>query len=202
MPQISKQKIGIVGGTFDPIHLGHLAIAQLALEHFLLDKIIFIPAYIPPHKLRTISVSAEHRLAMLRRAVNGNKRFEVWDGEIERGGISYTIDTLLNLKKSHPDSLFHFIIGSDNIVEILTWHKYKSILNSITLCVSHRPGYSMKMPDELKKADIATFPSPEWGISSKMIRKYLANNISCKYLLPDTVYIYIKKTGLYKEMLP
>ncbi|MGD9201144.1 MAG: nicotinate-nucleotide adenylyltransferase [Chitinispirillia bacterium] len=198
MPQLKKNKIGILGGTFDPVHSGHLAIAQRAFDHFLLDKIFFIPAHIPPHKFSTISVSAEHRLAMLQKAVYCNKSFEVWDGEITRGGVSYTIDTLSNLKKDLPDSSFYFIIGSDNIVEILSWYKYKTILKTVTLCVSHRPGYSMKIPEELKKANIDIFPSPEWGISSKIIRKYLSCNISCKYLLPESVYTYIKKKGLYK----
>ena len=197
MPEVINNKIGILGGTFDPVHLGHLAIAQFAYEHFSLNKVFFIPACIPPHKLSTISVSAEHRLAMLHKAINGNKHFEVWDGEIARGGISYTIDTLLNLKKIYPNSIFYYIIGSDNIIEILSWYKYQSIIKMVILCVAHRPGYSMKTPDELKHAHIDTFPSPEWGISSKMIRKYLAGNISCNYLLPESVNSYINKTKLY-----
>lgn len=197
MAPVSKPRIGIIGGSFNPIHFAHLAIAQLAYEHFALQKVYFIPAYIPPHKRETITISARHRLAMLRRAVKGNRAFFVWDGELKRKGISFTVDTLNELKKLHPESQFYFIIGSDNIVEILTWRKYKAIIKMVTLCVTHRPGYSMRIPPELSEAKTVTFPSPEWRMSSSVIRSYFARNISCKYMLPDLVREYIQKNKLY-----
>ena len=199
MAPVLKPRIGIIGGSFDPVHFAHLTIAQLAYEHFALHKVYFIPAYIPPHKRETVGISARHRLAMLRRAVKGNRAFSVWDGELKRKGISFTIDTLHELKTLHPESQFYFIIGSDNIIEILTWRRYKSILKMVTLCVTHRPGYSIRIPPELSKAKIVTFPSPEWRISSSMIREYLSTNISCRYLLPDVVLEYIQKNRLYQK---
>ena len=199
MAPVSKPRIGIVGGSFDPVHFAHLAIAQLAYEHFALQKVYFIPAYIPPHKRETVTTSARHRLAMLRRAVKGNRAFCVWDGELKRKGISFTVDTLNELKRLHPQSQFYFIIGSDNFVEILTWRKYKAIIKMVTLCVTRRPGYSMRIPPELSEAKIVTFPSPEWRMSSSMIREYLSTNISCRYMLPDAVMEYIKRNGLYQK---
>ena len=194
----SQSRIGRLSGSFDPGHCGHCAIAQLALEHFSLEKIYFIPAYIPPHKRVTVAVSARHRLAMLRRAIRGNSAFCIWDGELKRKGVSFTVDTLFELKKLHPDSKFYFIIGSDNIPEMVTWKRYKAILKMVTLCITHRPGYSMRIPPELSKVKIVTFPSPEWRISSSMIRSYVVKNISCRYILPDAVVGYIQRNKLYK----
>ena len=199
MAPVSKPGIGIVGGSFDPVHFAHLAIAQSAYEHFALQKVCFIPANIPPHKRETVTISATHRLAMLQRAVKGNKAFCVWDGELKRKGISFTVDTLNELKRLYPQSHFYFIIGSDNIVEILTWKEYKTIIKMVTLCVTHRPGYSMRIPAELSGAKIVTFPSVEWRISSSMIREYLSTNISCRYMIPDAVMEYIKRNGLYRK---
>lgn len=198
MAPVLQSPIGILGGSFDPVHCAHCAIAQLALEHFALEKVYFIPAYIPPHKRVSVAVSARHRLAMLRRAIRGNRAFCIWDGELKRKGVSFTVDTLHELKKLHPDSQFYFIIGSDNIPEMLTWKKYKTIIKMTTLCVTHRPGHSMRIPPEMSRAKIATLPSPEWGISSSMIRSYLTGNISCRYMLPDAVVDYIQKNKLYR----
>ena len=199
MAPISQTPIGILGGSFDPVHSAHCAIAQLAMEHFALDKVYFIPAYIPPHKRTTVAASARHRLAMLRKAIKGNRAFCIWDGELKRKGVSFTVDTLNELKKLHPVSQFYFIIGSDNIPEMLTWKKYKSIIKMATLCITHRPGHSMRIPPELSRAKIATFPSPEWGISSSTIRSSITQGISCRYLLPDDVQEYIQKNKLYKQ---
>lgn len=199
MVSVSKPRIGILGGSFDPVHIAHCAIAQLAYEHFALKKVYFVPAYIPPHKRETVTVSARHRLAMLRRAIKRKRAFCVWDGELKRRGVSFTVDTLHELKKRHPESQFYFIIGSDNIFEILTWRKYKTIIKMVTLCITRRPGYSMRIPPELSEAKVVTFPSPEWGMSSSMIREYLTMNISCRYMLPDEVLEYIQRNRLYQR---
>lgn len=199
MALVSPAPIGILGGSFDPVHYAHCAIAQLAREHCSLEKVYFIPAYIPPHKRVSVAASARHRLVMLQKAITGNKSFCVWDGELKRKGVSFTVDTLCGLKKLHPDSQLYFIIGSDNIPEIATWRKYKTILQMVTLCITHRPGYSMRIPRELSKEKIVTIPSPEWGISSSMIRSYIAQGISCRYLLPGTVMKYIQKNRLYQH---
>ncbi len=199
MVKASSSRIGILGGSFNPVHLGHCAVAQLAGEHFSFDIVYFIPAFIQPHKKQCIAVSADHRLAMLKKAVEGNSSFRIWDGEIRRGGISFTSDTLLTLRKMHPEAGLYFIIGSDNLSEILTWHRYKKILTLVTLCVAHRPGYAIRIPQELSQATVIPFPSPEWGISSTKIRTYLAQGKSCRYMLSEEVTEYIRRNNLYRE---
>jgi nicotinate-nucleotide adenylyltransferase len=189
--------IGVLGGIFDPIHNGHLALAHCALDYFRLQTFLLVPAGKPPHK-STSGVSVEHRIAMVRLALSRDHELTLWDGEIKRGGTSYSIDTLHALSKVHPGKSIYFIIGADNLREIKTWHRYREILDRVTLCVAGRPGYSQDIPRELAKAKILFFPSPEWGISSTMIRTYLKQGLSCRHLVPENVLDYISKQGLYK----
>ena len=198
MAPIKKSRIGILGGSFDPVHCGHCAIAQMALEHFSLEKVYFIPAFIPPHKTGSVSASAGHRLGMLKTAVRENRSFQVWDGEVRRKGVSFTVDTLKQFRKRYPSAEFYFIIGSDNIRQIRTWREYETILGMVTLCVTRRPGWSLRIPEELSDTRIAFFPSPMWGISSTLIREYLAQNLSCRYLVPSAVLDYIRRHRLYR----
>ncbi len=198
MADAAKPAIGILGGSFDPLHCAHLAIAHLACEHFGLEKVLFVPANIPPHKSRTVCAPAKHRLAMLRCAIARERRFAAWDIELRRRGRSYTIDTLRILKKKRPERQVCFIIGSDNLKEIATWHRYRAILPLVTLCVTHRPGYSMRVPAEIREARIHTFPSPQWGVSSSEIRRLLKNGYSCRGLIPPEVRQYIRMHNLYR----
>jgi nicotinate-nucleotide adenylyltransferase len=190
--------IGIFGGIFDPVHSGHLAAAALALDYFGLDFVYLIPSGVPPHKHGTFAGS-KHRLAMLQKSIDGVHGLKIWDGEIKRSGPSYSIDTLEQLRRSHPSSHFFFIIGSDNLKEIPAWKDYAHLLELVTLCVAHRPGNAMKRPKELEDADIRFFPGPEWKASSTLIRKYLKNGYSCRYLLPYGVPEYISKHRLYAD---
>jgi nicotinate-nucleotide adenylyltransferase len=135
---------------------------------------------------------------MLTRAIKNTNGFEVWDGEIRRGGKSYTLDTLKTFTKSNPGAPIYFIIGSDNLSEIPLWRKYPELLKLSTFCVAHRPGHSLELPRELRSMRMKIFPSPEWKISSTMIRSYLAKEYSCEYLLPPQVLEYIGKHGLYR----
>lgn len=191
--------VGVFGGIFDPVHNGHLAAARLAYEHFSLEKVIFVPAGIPPHKTTTLAVSAESRLEMLRIALEDEPYAVIWEREVRQPGVSYTVDTLYELRKHHPDSPIFFIVGADNLIEIPTWHRYLEILEMVTLCVTERPGYSMEIPAQLTGAHLLTFPSPRWGISSTLLRSYLAQGYRCKYLLPDGVSDYILKNRLYRN---
>ncbi|MFP4241345.1 MAG: nicotinate-nucleotide adenylyltransferase [Chitinispirillaceae bacterium] len=189
--------IGILGGTFDPVHNGHLSTAMLARDHFSLDHVVFIPTGTPPHK-RTVNASAQDRLQMLRSALQGVCGFEIYEGEIARSGYSYTIDTLKILHKHYGTQPFHYIIGSDNLSEIHTWRSYEQILEKVILCVAGRPPYSQTQPTPaLKNARVEFFPSPEWGLSSTALRRYLENGCSCRFLIPDTVLAYIKEKKLY-----
>ncbi|MBN1983312.1 MAG: nicotinate (nicotinamide) nucleotide adenylyltransferase [Chitinivibrionales bacterium] len=191
-----KHKIGLLGSAFDPIHYGHLAIAQMAYEHFKLEKVYFIPSGNPPHKSGLIG-SIHHRVAMVREALRGKRQFKLWNGEIRRSGINYTIDTLNDFRRRFPDYELYFIIGSDNITELLTWKNYRQIIRLVTLCVAHRPGYSFKIPEQLSSATFVTCPSPEWGLSSTLVRNYLHHRLSCAFLLPRGVAAYIQRHTLY-----
>ena len=192
--------IGILGGIFDPVHYGHLAVAKLAREYFHLDKIFFIPAGRPAHK-STPCAHALHRLAMLKSGIGKIPGFEIWQGELRRKGPSYTIDTLRELQKQYPGAPLYFIIGSDNLTEIPQWHNFRAVLKCAVFCVAHRPGHSMRILPELASIRIKRFPGPEWNLSSTLVRQYLSAGYSCEYLLPPKVIEYIKKHGLYSGQL-
>jgi nicotinate-nucleotide adenylyltransferase len=193
----STTPIALLGAVFNPVHNGHLAIAALARSFFKIDKVYFVPSGNPPHKTENMILSAKHRLAMLRLAIDGCDSFSVYDEEIRRGGVSYTVDTILSIRKQFPETPLYFIIGSDNLGEIVTWHRYKDICENVTLCVTSRPGYPMTVPQELADADIKIFPSPDLTISSSLIRKNIALGLNCEHLLPAGVADYIKKNKLY-----
>ncbi len=197
VPGPTAEKIGLLGSIFDPIHFGHLSIAQLAFEHLSLDRVLFIPAGDPPHKQDKHITEAKHRLAMLKRAISNVPHFSIWKDELERPGLSYTIDTLSVLSAQNPQAQFYFIIGSDNLPEMLTWNRFQEIARFATLCVAHRPGYSFKIPVELRQFTIKKIPSPEWGISSSQIRSYVKKSYSCTYLVPEKVLEYIQTHKLY-----
>ncbi len=192
-----SKPVGLLGGIFDPVHYGHLAAGRLAFEHFGLDRVVFIPAGVPPHKVTTVTASPLDRLSMLRIALRNETYAAIWDREVNRSCLSYTVDTLHELAGEYPDTPLYFIVGSDNLDEIHTWHHYKEILEMVTLCIAERPGYPMRVPPSLSTAIIRTFPSPCWGLSSTMLRNYVARGYQCRYLLPDGVREYIFKNGLY-----
>jgi len=194
--------IGILGGIFDPVHNGHLAVASLARDYFSLSTILFIPAGVPPHKVTTVSASPEDRLAMLRVSLATISYAEIWDKEVYQTDISYSIDTLELLRDRYPDRRFYFIVGADNLGEIQTWHRYRDILSLVTLCVTERPGYELEIPASLTGAEVKTFPSPHWGISSSLLREYLLKGYSCRHLLPESVLAYISEKKLYTISTP
>ena len=181
---------------FDPVHFGHLSMAELARSNFHLDEVIFVPAGIPPHK-QSVTTSAFHRLEMLKLALANAPYCTIWEGEVNKSGCAYTVDTISDLSGVYPNAKLHFIIGADNLAEILTWHYSDEILNKVTLCAAARPGYDINRPDALSNADIETFNGPEWGLSSTILRKYLKSGLSCKFLAPDAVLAYIRENGLY-----
>lgn len=189
--------IGILGGIFDPVHNGHLVLADSARKYFRLSKILFIPSRRPPHKARPMA-SAADRLAMLCLALRNKSCFMVWDGELRRKGVSYTIDTLSVLAKEFPGSRFYFLVGSDNLREIMTWRRWRSVLAAVTLCVAHRPGYAAGIPSAFRTARIVRFPSTELDISSTEIRRRAACGRQFRRLVPREVAEYISIRKLYK----
>ena len=193
---MTERRIGILGGVFDPVHLGHLSIAALARESFALERVIFVPSGAPPHK-SSVTAAASDRLNMLKLALDGVDDCSVWDGEIRRDGYSYTIDTLKELSGIYENAKFYFIIGTDNLTEIQKWRSAADVIGMVTLCVAKRPGHEIVRTGALASADLKEFPGPQWGSSSTMLRDYLKSGLSCRFLIPDAVLGYIREKGLY-----
>jgi nicotinate-nucleotide adenylyltransferase len=189
--------IGILGGIFDPIHNGHLSIATCARDFFKLDQVVFIPSGNPPHKSSTVAAGPNDRLAMLKLAIQNEPSFTLWGGDINRPGYSFTIESLRTLRETYRKNPFYFIIGSDNVSEIMMWKEYREILSMVVLCVVSRPGFPLDIPESLLTVTIKEFPSPQCGLSSTMLRDYLRKGYSCRYLVPDPVLEYIKIQRLY-----
>jgi nicotinate-nucleotide adenylyltransferase len=192
-------KIGIFGGTFNPPHYGHLIVAEFIREEVGLDKIIFIPCSIPPHKQNNEYLSQiaspEHRFEMVKLAITGNKFFEVSDIEINRGGVSYTIDTVNYFVSNFPEEKFYLLIGADQFAEFHTWRKPDEIVQKVNLIVFNRPGFVIPKTEFSKFATFITIPNIE--ISASTIRKRIRHGKSIKYLVPPAVEEYILANKLY-----
>ncbi|MCX8111052.1 MAG: nicotinate-nucleotide adenylyltransferase [Syntrophorhabdaceae bacterium] len=210
-------KVGIFGGTFDPIHNGHLRVAEEVRELFSLNILYFIPVYTPPHKRDKFITDTEHRVNMIRLAIRGNRFLRLSDIEIKRGGISYSFDTVCFFEKKYGD--IYFIIGMDAFLEIDTWHRYKDIFFHTNFIVMVRSLGLKKMgieifPEdmrhEVRQIDQNMFQHTsgryiylqnitQLDISSTKIRELSLNNRSIRYLLPERVENYINKRGLYRK---
>ncbi|MBF8982158.1 nicotinate-nucleotide adenylyltransferase [Lutibacter sp. B2] len=199
------KKIGIMGGTFDPIHNGHLVIAEQIRCKYKLDKVLFIPTGTPPHKSNRNIIDSKHRYFMTLLATVTNPCFEVSKIEIESNEISYTINTIKKLKEMYPkDTELYFITGADAICQLDTWKNVDDLSKLCKFVAATRPGHSLKEVDEkihelyknyntfIQKIDI-----PVLAISSTDIRYRIKNKQSIKYLLPEPVEYYIYKNNLY-----
>lgn len=199
------QRIGIMGGTFDPIHYGHLVAAEEARWQFGLEKVIFIPAGHPPHKVSRKISDARHRLAMTRLAIESNPFFTASAIEIERPGLSYTINTVRDMRNTYPLADIYFITGADAVLEILSWKHIDELLDQCCFIAAKRPGYRLgrlkaKLPGlrrgQLKR--ITVIEVPALAISSTDIRQRVQTGRPIKYLLPEAVERYIREQGLYR----
>lgn len=198
--------IGILGGTFNPPHIGHLICAQEAYLQLELDRVVLMPARIPPHKAVEEEPGPEHRLELCRLAVQGDEgRFEVSDLEMQRSGPSYTVDTLQELHSRAPDNELFLIVGGDIAAGLPKWHEPERVLSLATLAVAKRRG--------TPKADVAEalnslrgggrsrfFEMPTIGLSSTMIRQRVRSGMPIKYLVPDPVSNYIHHHRLYRSV--
>jgi len=199
-----RKAIGILGGTFNPIHVGHLLVAQDALEQLGLERVIFVPSATPPHKAVDKLASARDRLRMIKLAIRDNARFEVNDIEIRRGGKSYSVDTLAQLKRRYPQAGFFFIIGADSLRELHLWRDVKRLVTLCTFVTVPRPGFEAK-PVVDPRLDLATrrrlrqhiLRGHACDIASRDIRTRVANGQSIRYLVPDAVHQYIRRRRLY-----
>ena len=197
-------RIGILGGTFNPPHLGHLVCAQEAYLQLELDRVTLMPARIPPHKPVDEEPGPEHRLELCRLAVQSDEaRFEVSDLEVRRAGTSYTVDTLDELQSRAPDSDLFLIVGSDIAAGLPRWRDPERVLSIATLSIAKRPGTARHDVDAalgaLEGGERARFfRMPEIGISSTMLRERVRAEQPIKYFTPDAVADYIDRHDLYR----
>lgn len=198
--------LGVFGGTFNPIHNGHLLICETIREEFGLEKILFVPAQIPPHKDVNRVAEAEHRLEMTRLAISDNPHFEVSDIEMKREGASYTVDTLAAFKTLYgPDTLLNLIVGADAIVQLTSWRRFEEILKLCRIIVARRPDTGDDALDRaidrligdygavIKKSKAVAMP-----YSSTEIRERVKSRLSIRYRVPPCVEDYIREHRLYR----
>jgi nicotinate-nucleotide adenylyltransferase len=196
-------RVGLLGGTFNPPHLGHLVCAQEALTQLELDRVVFMPVYEPPHKEAERDPGVEHRVELCRRAVVGDERFLVSRLEADTPGRSFTVDTLKKLHESSPEDDLTFIMGGDMAYALPTWHEPEAVLSLATLGVAEREGVGRRDITEhlagLAGADrIRFFDMPRLDISSSLIRRRVAAGQPIRYLVPDAVASYIDTAELYR----
>ncbi len=200
------ERIGVFGGSFDPVHMGHLTIAQDAVEQLELDRLIFIPAAIPPHKQEKALAEGRHRFEMIQLATESNLSFEVSDMELLRGGVSYTFDTMAQVQAEHPGSELFFIVGLDSLTILHSWKNVEQLLEMCTIVPFARGGedpakvaaqiqlsnhWKTKLLERLIRIH-------EVEISASEIRMRLAEGLSIRYLVPPEVEMYIAEHHLYE----
>ncbi len=197
-------RLGILGGTFNPPHLGHLVCAQEAHSQLGLDRVLFVPARIPPHKPVEHEPGPEHRLEMCRLAVADDARFAVSDMELQREGPSFTLDTLKKLSTRTPQDELVLILGGDIAAGLTEWHEPEQVLALATVAIAERRGTPRDEVDrtlaQLPGGDRARFfAMPRIGISSTMLRRRVSAGEPIRYFAPDSVEGYIQRHGLYSQ---
>lgn len=200
---MNNKKVGIMGGSFNPIHQGHLIVANEVLNIYNLHEIIFVPAGNPPHK-NGLQTSPWDRYLMAHLATVSNDKFSVSDIEIKRTEKSYTINTIKQFKEIYPDTDFYFITGTDAVLELPSWYEPEKLLKLCKFVAVSRPGTEKGIEEKIKdimetlKGDIELLQVPMLQISSTDIRERIKKGISAKYMLPESVEQYIVKNNLYR----
>ena len=202
----SRPRLGILGGSFNPVHIGHLIAAQDAMERFDLARVLFIPSHVPPHKTGGALAPAADRVAMLEAVLEDELRFEVSDLEVRRGGVSYSVETLRALARERSGEDLYFIVGSDSLLDLHQWRESGAILRLCTVITVARPGTELARirPEDLKlprpwpsRLLSNAFTGRMIGISSSEIRHRAAEGLSLRYLVPREVETYIAEHRLY-----
>jgi len=200
-------KLGILGGTFDPVHFGHLLLAESCREQAGLDAVRFLPTAVPPHKRGRELTPVETRIEMLELAVAGNEAFSVCRYEADRGGVNYTADTLESFLAEQPDRDLFFLLGADMLADLPNWHEPERICRAATLVVVARPGappidldqlYSITDDEQRERIRRRQVEMPEMGLSATEIRHRVAGGQSIRYQTPRAVEKYIESKGLYR----
>jgi nicotinate-nucleotide adenylyltransferase len=190
-------KICLFGGTFDPPHIGHLLIAQTVCEAENFDKILFIPAYTPPHKNNITPV--KHRIEMVKLAISDNPNFEYSDADIVRKGVSYTIDTILDIKQKSgfKNDEVYYLIGSDSLIDLKNWKDSKKILKECNVIVAIRPGFRPSDIPHWILQEVHFANIPRFELSSTKIRSRWVKDLTIRYMVTLPIWEYINKNNLY-----
>ncbi|MBA1434628.1 nicotinate-nucleotide adenylyltransferase [Bombilactobacillus bombi] len=189
-----QKRIGIMGGTFNPPHIGHLMVADQVLNQLGLNKILFIPDATPPHVDQKAAIAVNDRVEMVRRAIIDHRHFELGLMEVNRGGISYTYDTIRALKIAHPENRYYLIIGGDMVNYLPKWYKIDELVKMVQLVGICRKGYEKKSAYPLIWINM-----PTSDVSSTWIRQTIKHHGSVRYFVPDLVLQYIEEKGLYQD---
>ena len=200
-------RIGIFGGSFDPIHTGHLILAELCRERCGLDEVRFVPALVPPHKQHQNRASGDHRLQMVELAIGGTAPFRSWNIELQRGGVSYTVDTLQALRQECPDDDLYLLMGADSLFDLPNWRSPEAICQLSTLVVVDRPGNpsidfhvlrQFTTNEQRKAFEQCVTKIPQLDISSTEIRQRIADGRTIRFQTPRAVEEYIHHTRIYE----
>lgn len=203
-----RKSILLFGGTFDPIHNGHLVVAQYVAKHLGIDKVYIIPAAISPHKLDKKITSGQHRYEMAKLATRGMDLFEVSDCELHRPGASYTFDTIYHFEKKYPQAKLHWLIGADCLEHLHNWYRVDKLVTHCTIVTASRPGFRFAVNkylhdvlddekiEEIRSHIIAT---PLLDISSTAIRECISANKDCSGMTPAVILEYISQHNLYRN---
>jgi len=203
---MASKRIGIFGGSFDPIHLGHLLMAEQFRSELSLDTVKFIPAKISPFKLNYTPTADKHRLEMLKLAIGAHPNFEIDPIEIQRGGVSYTIDTVEQLQSNQPDATWFLLIGADSLKDFKKWKSPGKLLQSVQLVVARRGGCpepdwkeldGLASEETLRAIQEIRLDIPVMEISSTAVRQRIETKRSIRYLVPAPVEVYIQEHQLY-----
>jgi len=203
---MNRKKLGIMGGTFDPIHNGHLATVEFVRKKLGLEKVLFIPAYVAPHKIGGEFAPVDDRYKMTELAITSNPYLELSDIELRRQGVSYTYDTVVALQEQYGSEYeLFFIIGADSVAELASWHRVREIMQVCTFVAATRPGFALTVDKvietfgDLGEKRILWVDTPEVDISSTEIRERVKKGHSIKELVPKAVAEYIQQKDLYRR---
>jgi len=202
---VSVQRIGILGGTFDPPQMGHLILAEYSRETLCMDHILFVPVADHPVKQGETRLSVQHRLAMLERAIQDNRSFSISRVDIDREGPHYSADTVKIIQGQYPQAQLYFVMGGDNLRSLPAWKRVEALYQSCRLAVMKRADENIAptmhddiLPGLSKKVDIVDVPMLSIWLSSTYVVERLRENLSVRYLVPDSVLDYIARHHLYR----
>lgn len=196
---LRRVKIGFLGGSFDPVHFGHLLAAQDAFEQNQLDRLVLVPAAQAPLKPNDVQSSSEDRLAMLRAAIEWDHRFEISDVELKRGGVSYTIDSARHFRALYPNDELYWVIGGDQLPKLHLWKDITDLARLVDFIFLERPGYPVKARPEIPGLQLHRCDGHLLAISSTELRERTRRGLSLDYFVPHKAIVYIKEHNLYRD---